>query len=219
MRFAGLIRLFVVQNPGMRPVRTIALVVLLALGVLPAAAQADGDDVVSDCTKHGTLTRKYPQKDYKDALASLPADVDEYGDCRDVIRNAQLAGAGKDDDGGSGPTLGAGYKTGGGNATSTSGDGTRTAGSSGGDDGTAVDPDNTKASNPDTVDENKALIDATRNGGGAVKLGEDAIAPGSQSSNRFAENLPAPVVGVISLMGLLAIVGAVLAIRRRLRGA
>ena len=86
-----------------------------------------------------------------------------------------------------------------------------------GDDPTAVDPEDTKASNPSTVDENKALIDATRNGGGAVKVGNDAIAPGAQSSNSFSQSLPAPVIGALALLGIAAIVGTILAIRRRLR--
>src|SRR4051794_22319571 len=209
----------------MRPVRTIALVVLLALGA-PAVASASGDDVVTDCTKHGTLTRRYSQKDYKQALASLPADVDEYGDCRQVIRDAQIAGAGNggggSTGGGSGAISSVGYQAPTGSSVTSASGGARSVGaggssSSGGDDPTAVDPGNSKASNPSNVDENKALIDATTNGGRAVKVGEDAIVPGSQSSNRYVENLPAPVVGVLTLMGLLAIVSTVLAIRRRLR--
>ena len=199
---------------------------LLALG-FPAVAQASADDVVSDCTKHGTLTRKYPQKDYKKALASLPADVDEYGDCRNIIRDAQIAGAsagGKTGGGGGGgsaptanfqvPSAGSGPAASGTGGTKA---GSLSSSSAKGDDPTAVDPEDTKASNPSTVDENKALIDATRNGGGAVKVGNDAIAPGAQSSNSFSQSLPAPVIGALALLGIAAIVGTILAIRRRLR--
>src|SRR3954468_4538273 len=208
----------------MRPARTIALVVLLALG-LPAAAQASGDDVISDCTKHGTLTRTYPQKDYKNALAHLPADVDEYGDCRNVIRDAQLAGATKGSGGGGGGGVAAtaSFRTPArGDGPAASGTGGTKAGSSSpsggkGDDPNAVDPEDSKASNPSTADENQALIDATKNGGGAVKVGEDAIAPGAQSSSQYTQDLPAPITGVLCLLGIAGIVGSTLAIRRKLR--
>ena len=62
--------------------------------LVPALARADaGDAVIKDCTHNGTLTKKYSQKAYQQALAELPADVDEYGDCRQIIRDAQLGAA------------------------------------------------------------------------------------------------------------------------------
>jgi hypothetical protein len=115
-----------------------------------AEAAASGSDVIDDCTKHGTLTRRYSQRDYRQALAQLPTDVDEYGDCRNIIHDAQVAGA-ADGDGTrrsvaaapargnqppSGPT--AALNTGG-----TPASGTRPAtngGASTGDDRNAVDP-------------------------------------------------------------------------------
>ena len=207
----------------MRPLRTIAVVSLLALG-LPAVAHASGDDVITDCTKHGTLTRKYSQKDYKNALAHLPADIAEYGNCQSVIRDAQIGGASKGGGGSSGggsapsaafatPNAGAGPAasgTGGAKAGSTST-------SSKSDNPTAVDPSNSKASNPSTADENKALLDASQHGGDAVKVGEQAITPGTQNANNVTRGLPAPVIGTLALMGIAAIVGAVLALRRSRR--
>src|SRR5947207_13693361 len=87
--------------PRMRLLPTLALVVLSAVLVAGDAA-ASGGDVIDDCTKHGTLTKHYSQRDYRQALAQLPADVDEYGNCRDVIRNAQVAGASNRSGGGGG---------------------------------------------------------------------------------------------------------------------
>jgi hypothetical protein len=209
--------------------RTMRLPRMLALGalgalVLPAHASASGGDVIADCTKHGTLTKRYSQKDYTQALASLPADIEEYGNCRNVIRDAQLAGASNRSRGGGGAGgVGVGtsaFRTTGGPGVPTApGTGGTEAGSSGskGDDPNAIDPESTTASNPTTTDENRALIDATRNGGGAVKVGEDAIRPGTSASDRYAQGLPAPLIGVLSLLGVASIVGAVLALRRRWR--
>jgi len=213
----------------MRPPALLVLVVLSAC--LPVAeAAASGGDVIADCTKHGTLTKHYSQREYRQALATLPADVDEYGDCRNVIKDAQVAAAAstgsKKDSGAaaapasfnqppSGPTAF-------GPSTVTSGSG-HNRGSSGGtttsagDNPTAVDPSDSKADNPTNTDENAALIDATRNGGGAVKVGKDAIAPGAQNTS-FTESLPAPMLGVLALLGVAALAAGALALRRKLRG-
>jgi hypothetical protein len=198
----------------MRLLRTLALAVLAALAV-PALAGASGADVIADCTKHGTLTRRYSQKDYRQALAKLPADIEEYGNCRSVIRGAQISRAASR--GKSGGT--AGFRTPGPPGVATaSGTGGTKAGrspSAKGDDPTAIDP---AQSNPTTTEENRALIDATQNGGDAVRVGRDAIAPGATASDHYANGLPAPLIGVLALLGVAAIVGAVLTLRRRLRG-
>src|SRR4051795_13717887 len=70
------------------------------------ATPGAGGDVIDDCTKHGTLTKRYSQRDYRQALSELPADVDEYGNCRDVIHNAQVAGASNRGGGGGAGTAG-----------------------------------------------------------------------------------------------------------------
>ena len=72
----------------------LTVILIGALLLVPALARADaGDAVIKDCTRNGTLTKTYSQKAYQQALAELPADVDEYGDCRQVIRDAQLGAA------------------------------------------------------------------------------------------------------------------------------
>jgi hypothetical protein len=71
-----------------------ALLVLLALLAAPAA-HASPIDVIRDCSEDGSLNHKYSQNDLSGALRQLPSDLDEYTDCRSVIRNAQLSGAHK----------------------------------------------------------------------------------------------------------------------------
>ena len=77
-----------------RPNATIisALLVLVALLAAPSA-HAAAIDVIRDCSEDGSLDRSYSQDDLSGALRQLPSDLDEYTDCRSVIRNAQLAGA------------------------------------------------------------------------------------------------------------------------------
>lgn len=60
----------------------------LLLPVTPALAS--GSDVIKDCNDNGHLTKKYSQKEYRTALAQMPADIRQYTDCENVIRRAQL---------------------------------------------------------------------------------------------------------------------------------
>src|SRR3954451_12905483 len=69
------------------------LIVVLLLGV-PAAAQASGNDVIRDCAQDGQLNKHYSQSDLQNAYDNLPSDIDEYTDCRQVIRAAMGGGNG-----------------------------------------------------------------------------------------------------------------------------
>lgn len=79
---------------GRRPSKAIiALVVLGSLTVCAHPAAAGPIDVIRDCSEDGTLERSYSQRELSGALDTLPSDLDEYTDCRGVIRGAQLSGA------------------------------------------------------------------------------------------------------------------------------
>jgi hypothetical protein len=76
--------------------RTIAKPLILAatmlvLGAPPA--QASSGAVIRDCSEDGVLDKHYSQRELAGALDNLPSDLDEYTDCRSVIRHAQLSGA------------------------------------------------------------------------------------------------------------------------------
>jgi hypothetical protein len=75
--------------------RLIALLVLLGLLVAAPAAFASGRTVIGDCTDDEVLSRTYTQQEYRDALRQLPADADQYGNCRDIIARAQERAATK----------------------------------------------------------------------------------------------------------------------------
>jgi hypothetical protein len=83
-----------------------ALALLLALAA-PGLAHASTKALFTDCAD-GSLDGHYSQKDYAQALANLPADLDEYSDCRSQIQRAQLGGHKSSNSGGGGTTSGAG---------------------------------------------------------------------------------------------------------------
>jgi hypothetical protein len=89
-----------------RVFRHLLLLGALALLALPAPAFASADQVISDCARDGKLDRKYSNAELRKARNNLPADLDEYSDCRDVIANAIKGGS--DEGGGVGsPGVGA----------------------------------------------------------------------------------------------------------------
>jgi hypothetical protein len=67
-------------------------VVVLALA-FPAHAGASAAALIQDCITNGRITGHYSQQDYAQALAHLPSDIQEYSDCAQVIRAAELAAA------------------------------------------------------------------------------------------------------------------------------
>ena len=73
---------------------TTTLLAAAALLLLPADALAAGGgaSAVQDC-QDGKIDGTYTAAEYRTALKSIPTDVDEYTDCRDVLRSAQLRAA------------------------------------------------------------------------------------------------------------------------------
>jgi hypothetical protein len=75
----------------LRPALALALPPLIAI---PAAAGADvGEKIIERCT-HGQSINGFSQQAYRRALQELPTEVEEYSDCANLIRRAQLAAAG-----------------------------------------------------------------------------------------------------------------------------
>lgn len=61
---------------------------LAALLALAPAAVASGFDVIADCNANNGLSGDYSAAQLQEALNSMPADVDEYSDCRAIISAA-----------------------------------------------------------------------------------------------------------------------------------
>jgi hypothetical protein len=73
----------------------LALAVAVAVPVLAGAplARADvGATIIERCT-HGQSLGGFSQQDYQRALQELPTEVEEYSECGNLIRRAQLAAA------------------------------------------------------------------------------------------------------------------------------
>ncbi len=66
---------------------------VLASLLTPAVAAADYNELLKDACRDERVDGTYPQKDYREALANIPADADQYTNCRGVLRAAQLAAA------------------------------------------------------------------------------------------------------------------------------
>jgi hypothetical protein len=91
---------------GRRSGAAMLAAVLLAFACLASVALADtGEKIIERCT-HGQSLSGFSQQDYRRALQELPTEVEEYSDCGNLIRHAQLAAAGgQSGSGGSGSGL------------------------------------------------------------------------------------------------------------------
>lgn len=193
-----------------------AILLILVLTLVPAArAMASPTDVILDCENNGRLDHAYTQKELRGALAHLPSDIDEYTNCRDIIRGAQLAAAGGGS-GGSGGSSGSSGTTGGGSGSGGSGSGAGTTSAPGDFGGFSGVPANGEQGA--SAAERQALADARSAGGQAVPIGGAAIVPGAVDRRTTAVSgsvLPTPlwIVLAIGAAGLIAL-GA-LDLRRR----
>jgi hypothetical protein len=66
---------------------------LLFLALAPAASADAGATIISRCT-HGQSISGFSPQAYRQALQELPTEVEEYSDCGNLIRQAELAAAG-----------------------------------------------------------------------------------------------------------------------------
>ena len=168
-----------------------ALTVLGCLLVVPATAGASGRSVVRDCTDNGRIDSHHSQGDYKSALGSLPSDVDEYTDCRQIIEQAKRsdASSGSSSGGSAGSGTGGGFSGGGG------------GGISGGFDSATPPPSSNFPASPA---ESSALAQAGAQGGGPVAVAGEPITPGGTGVTEAAlrNDVPGPLLALVILLGL-----------------
>ena len=164
-------------------------VLLLACLLTPAVARADYQELLKDACRDELVNGTYSQKDFRDALANIPADADQYTNCRSVLRTAQLAAAGAQAAGRSGAAP----------VSST------TIGAL-----TAADPLATA-----TPAQKQAVAVAVKAGGAPVKIGGEVVEPSTLGAGQAVaagiSDLPAPLLAALLLIALLG-AGAVLAI-------
>jgi hypothetical protein len=75
-----------------RVLRNLSVLGVIALLVLPAAAQASA---LTDCVRDNDLDRQYSNSELQKALDNLPTDSDEYGNCREILAGAITSGSDK----------------------------------------------------------------------------------------------------------------------------
>ena len=183
----------------MAAVRRVALLAVAVCLLAPTAALASGSDVIKDCTLDGTLSKKYTQKEYSSALGDIPTDVDEYTDCRDVIRRAQLGDTSGTGSNGSGAAGVGGIPGAGGGPGGTAGGG-------------AIDP--LAGATPEEL----AAIKKARSGGNKpVKIAGRLVQPGHLgfSSLSAVDTVPTPLLLVLILAALAAAAAGGAAVQRR----
>jgi hypothetical protein len=184
--------------------RLILAVVALTLLVAPPAEAWTVNDVIRDCSKNGKLSHDYPPSLIRKARESLPADIDEYTDCRDLLStptsSASQGGGGSGGSGGGGTAVSSGG-SGGGGGSSPSGASTPEA-----------------PATPPSPAELKAL-DAARagDGGEPVAVGGTPVTPGAAGMTTGAvdNGLPSTLLVVLILLGLTVAVTAGPLLRRR----
>jgi hypothetical protein len=184
--------------------RVVPLIAVLAALASAPAAHASGADVINDCTDDEVLQGHYTQRELSAALAKLDADIDEYTNCRAVIRNAQLAAATSSSGGDGGAS--------GGGTTGTGGD-TGSQNDSGGD-----------AGGGDSTGSTAGVF------GGFPSTGAAAATPAERAAiadavdevtdadpvEKAGVGLPTPLIGALAIGALALLVFVALDLRRRL---
>jgi hypothetical protein len=186
--------------------RRLVILLTLLLALAPAAPtyarSATVQKVLADCSDDGRIEGHFTQSQLQAALHNIPSDIDEYTNCRDVIRRAALAAAG-------------GGKGGGGAA----------GGSSGGEFGGFTAPQ--AGADPlatATPAERGAVSKATTEGGQPLQLSDAAGHPiaglirPSQVARRTGPgttDVPTPLLIVAVMLALAALAAAAPTFRHR----
>jgi hypothetical protein len=162
----------------------LALVALVALVVPASALAAAGSAVIRDCTSNGRITQHHSRRELRQALDNLPADIEEYSNCHDLIRRALLA-------------------------ASRGGGGSGGGGGSEGGSSTADQPAATVAEQRQLAHAKKKGRHPIRFGAQSLTPGATPLSAGG-----LTHALPTPLILLLAMLGAAALLGAALAIRR-----
>jgi hypothetical protein len=161
--------------------RLLLVMVLTLLVAAPAAMAGTRANIVADCFDNGKLDGNYTASQIRDARNNLPADVDQYSDCRDVLARA-LGGSGSSTvGGGGGSDLGGGGGPGG------------------------------EPLKPSGPAEQRALEAAAAQGGDKpVQVGEGTVVPGASgfAAGAARNDVPPTLVAALILLGIAVLVAA-----------
>lgn len=179
-----------------RALRNLLLLTLLGALALPALAHADPQ---RDCAGDGDLDKNYTNSQLRKALDNLDTGLDEYSNCREVIKAAIASGSDKRNNGGGGSGGGGGGSGGGGGG------------------GGEITPDEQQARANDNA-ELEALTGDSNGTEPEVNVGGEQVKPGSNGLFDLASasnDVPMPLLLTLIVIGLLAIGGGLVALRGR----
>lgn len=168
-----------------RAATRLLVLAVLALLALPAGAMANP---ARDCNDDGKLDKKYSNSELRRAIETLPTDLDEYSNCREILTNAITSGS---DKGGNRPTIGA--------------------------DGSPLPADEQAARTQDT-EELAAITADPEKSPPSVKIGGETVEPGSNGLFDLASasnDLPIPLLVALIALALVALIGGLVAMRER----
>ena len=199
-----------------RSLLAIAFVLLVAASPASAASRTE---ILRDC-QDGSLSGSYTPSELRDARSHIPADIDQYSDCRDVLTRALTSGSGTGTDTNS--SNGGGSCSGGGTSGSSgSGGGNSGSGASSAPKSSDVAPNAAAPApvlKPETQKEQTALTDAGSTGGTEpVTVGERPIVPGATAFDpgEGGNRVPSSLVVTLVLLAVAAAVAAAPKARRR----
>jgi hypothetical protein len=199
-----------------RSLLAIAFVLLVAASPASAASRTE---ILRDC-QDGSLSGSYTPSELRDARSHIPADIDQYSDCRDVLTRALTSGSGTGT--GTNSSNGGGSSSGGGTSGSSgSGGGNSGSGTSSAPKSSDVAPNAAAPApvlKPETQKEQTALTDAGSTGGTEpVTVGERPIVPGATAFDpgEGGNRVPSSLVVTIVLLAVAAAVAAAPKARRR----
>jgi hypothetical protein len=181
----------------------ISLLIALAVSAVglssAAPALADSTKVVQDCNANGHLVGHYSQSELQGALNGMGADVKEYTNCYDVVRRALLAASAS-----------GGHKGGGGSSSGGGGSGPTAS-------ATAHNGKRSGVSTRGVYGTPTGALPAGNGKSSPVSVGGTDIRPGSASvtAGSGVRSLPTPLIVLLVVLGLAAIGGGGVAIRRR----
>ena len=168
---------------------------LLASLITPAVAAADYNELLRDACRDERVNGTYSQKDYREALANIPADADQYTNCRAILRAAQLAAARAQAAGRSGA-----------------------APDPSGTIGVLSSPDPLATATPA---QKQAVAVAVKSGGGPVTVAGQVVEPSTLGAGRAVaaaiSDLPPPLLAALALIALIGIGALVILVIPRVR--
>jgi hypothetical protein len=165
----------------------LACLVLGLIVAVPAANAASTTQILRDCADDGVLQGDYSPAELRKARQNIPTDTDEYTDCRDVLARAAAAGV-----------AGSGSSPGGGSGSRSS--------------------QNQPLESPNTPEGQAAIGKAAGEGApDPIRLGKRSVVPGTAGLSAAAvrNELPAPLIVLLALLGAAALATLTPFVRRR----